>query len=215
MEATELAPGLWRWTAYHDEWKQDVGSVYYEADDAIVLFDPLVPRDDPERFWRALDRDVARAAAPVHVLVTVFWHTRSAREVVSRYGARLWASRRARAAIARRGGDPSDHFQPGDELPGGLRAFATGRGTEVVFFVQGHRALIVGDVLLGSPLRLCPPSWLPEGRSIADLARTLRPLLDLPVERVLVSHGEPVLDRGRPALEAALAQAHSSSATAT
>jgi hypothetical protein len=33
----------------------------------------------------------------------------------------------------------------------------------------------------------------------------LRPLLELPVERVLVTHGEPVLKDARAALEQALA----------
>ncbi|HEY9456568.1 MAG TPA: hypothetical protein VIQ56_01570, partial [Gaiella sp.] len=86
MEVTRIADGLWRWSTYYGEWRDEVGSVYVEADDAIVLIDPLVPeeRDEAERFWRALDRDVERAGAPVHVLVTVFWHVRSAAEVVRR-----------------------------------------------------------------------------------------------------------------------------------
>jgi glyoxylase-like metal-dependent hydrolase (beta-lactamase superfamily II) len=215
MDATELAPRLWRWTAHHDEWGHEVGSVSYEADDAVVLFNPLVPRDAAERFWRALDRDVARTRAPVHVLVTVFWHARSAREVVARYDARLWANQRARAPIARRAGEPTDLFRPGDELPGGVQEFDAGRRGEVVFFVPEQRPLIVGDVLLGSPLRLCPPSWLPKAQTPAGLAQTLRPVLELPVERVLVSHGEPVLADAHAQLGAALAsaQAHSSSAT--
>ena len=43
----------------------------------------------------------------------------------------------------------------------------------------------------------------------AELADLLRPLLALPIELVLVSHGKPVLRRGRSALERALAQAPS------
>jgi hypothetical protein len=39
---------------------------------------------------------------------------------------------------------------------------------------------------------------------VADLATRLRPLLDLPIESVLVSHGEPVLTDGRAALADAL-----------
>ena len=40
----------------------------------------------------------------------------------------------------------------------------------------------------------------------AGLARLMRPLLELPIERVLVSHGEPVLRDGRAALARALAR---------
>ena len=39
------------------------------------------------------------------------------------------------------------------------------------------------------------------------LAQLLRPLVELPVERVLVSHGEPVLRDGRAALVRAIAEA--------
>ena len=57
--------------------------------------------------------------------------------------------------------------------------------------------------LTSDPLRLCPGRWLGKGTH-DDLHRTLRPLLDLPVERVLVSHGVPILSGGKPALAAAL-----------
>ena len=210
MQVTQLAPGLWRWTAYHEEWKEDVGSVYCETSADVVLVDPLVPSpaDEADRFWRALDRDVGRVGGEVHVLVTVFWHTRAAAAMVDRYGAHVWAPTRGRQAIARRAGVVTDAYRPGDSLPGGIEAFRTARAAEVVFWLPGHRALVPGDALLGGEsggVRLCPESWLPEGTTRADLAASLEPLLDLPVERILVSHGEPVLRDARAALAAALA----------
>ncbi|HXF98980.1 MAG TPA: MBL fold metallo-hydrolase [Gaiellaceae bacterium] len=207
MEVRELAPGLWRWTAFHEEWKEEVGSLYLETEDGVVLVDPLVPADEEERFWRALDRDVARAGGTVHVLVTVFWHTRSTAGLVERYGARVWTTRRGRAPVERRAGRVTDAYRPGEPLPGGIEARPTARAGEVVLWLPRHAALVPGDVLLGDGaggLRLCPPSWLPAGRTLAELAASLRPLLALPVERVLVSHGEPVLSGGRDALAAAL-----------
>jgi glyoxylase-like metal-dependent hydrolase (beta-lactamase superfamily II) len=206
----QIEPGLWRWTGYHEEWTQDVGSVYCETRDGVVLIDPLVPPEDTQRFWDALDRDVAKAGGVVHVLVTVFWHTRSTAAVVERYSARVWAPARGKQAIARRAGKVTDAYRPDDELPGDVEAFSTARAAEVVYWLPQHRALVPGDVLLGDGgggVRLCPPSWMPEGRTLADLAASLRPLLDRPVERVLVSHGEPVLENGRAALKGALAAA--------
>jgi len=210
MEVTRIADGLWRWSTYYGEWRDEVGSVYVESDDAIVLVDPLVPeeRDEAERFWRALDRDVERAGTPVHVLVTVFWHVRSAAEVVRRYRGRLHASSRARAPIERRAAVRSDVFRPGDPLPGGVEARPSGRATEVVFWIPAHAALVPGDVLLGDAnggIRLCPESWLPTGVGHAELRAALAPLLELRVERVLVSHGDPVLENGHTALSRALA----------
>jgi glyoxylase-like metal-dependent hydrolase (beta-lactamase superfamily II) len=209
MTVEELAPGLWRWTAYHVEWKEEVGCVCVETSDGLVLIDPLVPPDAPERFWAALDRDAAGHDGRVHVLVTVHYHVRSAREVVERYGARLWASTRARAAVARRAGEPTDLFRPGAALPGGIRALASGSGSEIVFWLPDQRALVFGDVVLGTAdgegaVRLCPASWLPTGTDLDRLASGLRPLLDLPVELLLVSHGEPATANGRTRLAEAL-----------
>jgi glyoxylase-like metal-dependent hydrolase (beta-lactamase superfamily II) len=207
VDVERIAPGLWRWTGYHEEWKQDVGSVYCELGDCVVLVDPLVPPEDTERFWRALDRDLARMSAPVHVLVTIFWHTRSAAAMVERYGARVWAPTTSRAAVARRAGKVTDPFRPGDPLPGGIEAFRTARTTEVLYWIPGRSALVPGDVLLGDGkggVRMCPESWLPGRKGHAELAETLRPVADLPIDRILVSHGEPVLRNGRAVLAAAL-----------
>jgi hypothetical protein len=55
---------------------------------------------------------------------------------------------------------------------------------------------------------LCPQSWLEDVQvNRPGLADLLAPLLELPIERVLVSHGEPVLHDGRAALAHAIAEA--------
>jgi glyoxylase-like metal-dependent hydrolase (beta-lactamase superfamily II) len=214
VDVAEIAPRLWRWTSYHPEWEEDVGSVYCETDDGVVLIDPLVPREDTDRFWRALDRDVKRAGGTVHVAVTVFWHTRDTAAMVERYSARVWAPRSGRRAIERRAGVVTDAFRPEDVLPGGIEAFRTARAAEVVYWLPEHGTLVPGDVLLGAgakgggtrstTLRMCPDSWLPEKTDRPQLAESLRPLLDLPLRRILVSHGRPVLRGARQQLAAAL-----------
>jgi glyoxylase-like metal-dependent hydrolase (beta-lactamase superfamily II) len=203
----QVEAGLWRWTAYHQEWKDDVGCVYYESGKDVVLVDPLVPADESDRFWAALDRDVARVGGTVHVLVTVFWHVRDTKAMVERYGARVWAPTRGKGAIERRVGVVTDAYRHGDRLPGGVEAHATARAAEVVFWIPEHGSVVPGDVLLGTDdggLRLCPPTWLPEKATVEKVAESLRPLLDLPVERVLVSHGQPVLENAKDALATAL-----------
>jgi glyoxylase-like metal-dependent hydrolase (beta-lactamase superfamily II) len=98
-------------------------------------------------------------------------------------------------------------------LPGGIAAFPTARAGEVVYWLPAERAVVVGDVLLGAgakpratdePLRLCPERWL-GARTHGDLQASLRPLLELPVEQVLVSHGTPVLADGHDRLAEVLA----------
>lgn len=201
MDVQEVRPGLWRWTAYHPEWRQEVGSVACAGPRDLVLIDPLLPSDD------AIDALVRDVGKPVSVLVTVYWHTRSADLVARRHDARVLAPSGGRAAVRRRA-PTIEAFRPGDPLPGGVHALPTARSSEVVYWLPGHRAVVPGDVLLGDPdggLRLCPRSWLPEGTSLDALRGSLRPLLDLPVARVLVSHGDPVLRNGRAALERTLA----------
>lgn len=144
-----------------------------------------------------------------HVLVTVYWHGRTTREAEPK---RVWASTRSAQPLRNRGIDVTDAFRAGDELPGGIRAFQTPRAAEVVYWLPDQQALAVGDVLLGAgakprptdePLRFCPVRWL--GKSTHDdLRASLQPLLDLPVGRVLVSHGKPILRDGRAALAAVL-----------
>lgn len=209
MQVEKLAEGLWRWTAWHPEWQREVSCVYAETAAGIVLVDPLVPEvpEDRERFWRALDGDVARADGRLAILVTVFFHTRSAGTVAKRYKAPVWAPSRARAAVARRAARDVRGFRPGDRLPGGVQALATARSNEVVLWLPGHRALVAGDVILGEGdgLVLCPGSWLPAGTTVEALRASLLPVLDLPVERVLLSHGEPVRRNGLSALQTLLA----------
>ncbi len=187
MIVEELARGLWRWTAPHpdwkegDDWERDVGCLYYEAPDATVLIDPLVP-PERERFLDPLDRDVERRGLPVAVLLTCEWHARSADELAERYG----ASREAPARLT------------AHELP---------EVDERIWWIPEHAALVPGDVLLrsGDGVQVCPDSWLGERSSHESIRAALRPLLDLPVERILVSHGSPLLAGGRAALERALA----------
>ncbi len=138
MEVERLRQGLWRWTAPHPEWDpggtgasawpQMVGSVYYEAPEATVLIDPLVPSDpsDAARFWIALDRDVERRGLPVATLRTVHWHERSCAQIRARYPAYAGHPPSV-AAIAL--GDPIG---------------------ETHFHLAEHRALVPGDVLLGA-----------------------------------------------------------------
>ena len=90
MKGSELAPGLWRWTAPHPnwregaDWEQEVGCVYYEAPDATVLIDPLVP-PERERFFEALDRDVERRGLPVSILLTQQTLSTTQRHAVRRF----------------------------------------------------------------------------------------------------------------------------------
>jgi hypothetical protein len=209
MPPSEIAPGLLRWTAPHPEWRpgieagdpgdwaQMVGSVLYEAPAAVVLIDPLLPADGREEFLAWLDERVAER--PVSVLTTIRWHRRDREQIAARYSensTRAW-----------------NYIPPGVQLKP-----LQGAG-EVMYWLAGVATLVPGDSLLGvgagrnagppvKGLAVCPESWLAD--VMLDRPRTaeaMRPLLELPIERVLVSHGEPVLQDGRAALARAISEA--------
>ena len=198
MRIDELRPGLYRWTTPHPEaepnprpgspadWGPDVGCVAYEAEGALLLVDPLVPGDG----WEALDALVERHGQRVAVITTLQFHRRSRDAVVARYGA---STSRAKAT-----------------LPGGVETIKIAGAGETMVWLPGPRALVPGDRILGDDdggLRLCPESWLgylSSGITRAQLAEKLRPLLELPIELVLVSHGEPALGGGAEALARAI-----------
>ena len=190
-----MRPGLWRWTGEHPEWDHaeswgpEVASVYAELEDTVVVVDPLVPNDEEERFWEALDRDVERGGGrPLHVLLTVHWHERSVAAVLDRYHATLWR--------------PEEK----GELPKGVHAEVV-KGSdwmEALFFLEPHQALVAGDLLIGRDGGVeMPIPWFPkdEREWKPDLRRRLAALS---IELVLVSHGEPVLEDGAGALDRAL-----------
>ena len=190
MDLHELRPGLYRWTAEHPAWRpgakpesvgdwpQLVGCVGVDLGELVVFVDPLVP----EPLWPRLDELVA--GRPVHVLRTVASHRRSSKAVLERYGGRT---------------DP----------PAGVVPVAA-PAREKEYWLPAFDALVVGDCVIGDGrggLRLCPASWLRGGArpvSVGELAEGLRPLLELPLELVLVSHGDPVLAGGKRALRRAL-----------
>jgi hypothetical protein len=197
----ELRPGLYRWTARHPDaeadpqpgtpadWGPDVGSAAYAARDALVLVDPLVPADRSD-LQEEVDELVRGHGKPVIILTTLQFHRRSREELAARYGA---STSRAKK-----------------NLPEGVETIQIHGAGETMVWLPEHRALIPGDRLLGGDsgdLRLCPESWLrylPSKMKQAQLRKALRPVLNLPVEMVLVSHGEPVLSGGREALANAL-----------
>jgi hypothetical protein len=197
----ELAPGLHRWTARHPDaepspdpgspadWGPDVGCVAYEAPDALLLVDPLVPDDRPD-LRDGLDALVRSHGRRVAILTTLQFHRRSREVLAARYDA---ATSRARKT-----------------MPEGVETVPIKGAGETMVWLPEPRALAPGDRLLGADgggLRLCPDSWLrylPSGMRASELREALRPLLELPVEMVLVSHGEPVLRSGRDAIARAL-----------
>jgi glyoxylase-like metal-dependent hydrolase (beta-lactamase superfamily II) len=171
-----------------EDWPEEVPVVRYETNDEVVVIDPLLPPDgefDPH-------------GKPVRVLLTQGAHYRGTRDFVERYGASVWAPPRA---AWRKIPDPSTTR----ELPRGVEAIELdGEPQQVVYFIREHATLVTGDVLSGVGGRL--HVFVDEADS-ERLLPALEALADLPIDRVIIPHGELILSDGAARIRAAVAEA--------
>jgi glyoxylase-like metal-dependent hydrolase (beta-lactamase superfamily II) len=200
----EVRSGVWHWEARHPEWneRQWWGPLVssYAIDDGarLLLFDPLAPPAEIEKL--AQERETA-------IVLTCPWHKRDAETLASRYGAPLYVPPPDAGDLS-----PVDGtvFREGDRLPVGVEARPGMEPNDLVLWVESHRALVAGDTLqdrgdclqfLGDLVNNVP------GEVVAEaILGGLQPLLALPVEIVLLTHGAPA---DRAALEHALARSSS------
>ena len=207
----ELAPGLWRWTARHPEWHPgewgaEVGAYAVQAsDEHLVVVDPILP-DPAEPVLELLDSLPGR----VTIAITIPYHVRDAEPLWRRYrdrGARILGERRVERRLRDTGG--FEELEPGGD--GDVVAFNVGRPrrAELPLHLPSHGAIVFGDALVTTPdgeLRIWDqePTTDERRRFFADrFAPTLEPLIALDAQRILTTHGEPVLAGGRAALERA------------
>jgi glyoxylase-like metal-dependent hydrolase (beta-lactamase superfamily II) len=196
----ELRTGLWWWEAEHPEWvpedaaTEDWGPEVssYAIDDGtrLLLIDPTAPPRHVE--------DLA-SGREVVIVLTCPWHQRDTRILMKRFGATLHMP-------PPDGGDPDslpgEVFRAGQRLPIGIEARPGMEPNDLVLWIEGQGALVAGDTLIdrGNGLEF-PADWANKGVPPEQILETLRPLLDLPVELVLPTHGEPA---DRAALDRAL-----------
>jgi hypothetical protein len=203
VNAVEIGEGMWFWSVAHpdwdgdDDWPQQVGQACYAANDALVLFDPLVPPGDAAEFWSFVDELRGDAGLPVRVLLTAPWHERSAEMVSDRYGASVWAhpAGYARLSIS----------AVNEALPDGVESFlleGVDEG-EVAFYISAAQTLFVAEFLAGvdGALALVPsPAIHDQELFRASLDR----LLAKPIERVIVAHGNSIFENGHTRIAEAL-----------
>jgi glyoxylase-like metal-dependent hydrolase (beta-lactamase superfamily II) len=192
VEIRDVAPGLWIWRLEHPHWKPGQGwepivaSTCVESRGERLILDPLAPPNDDAALWQRLD-----ANPPTAAVVLKPDHVRDVDVFVRRYGIRAFGPR-----LFFRHDIPETELQwidPGSQLPGGLVALYDGRGrNETPLWLPEQRTLVFADALTApsGDLRVWATPWHNE-----RVLPALRALLELPFERVIVSHGEPVHTR--------------------
>jgi glyoxylase-like metal-dependent hydrolase (beta-lactamase superfamily II) len=193
MEIRDVAPGLWIWRLRHPHWKPGQGwdpvvaSTCVESQGERLVLDPLAPPADDPMLWQRLD-----AAPPTGVVILKPDHVRDVDVFVRRYsGIHAYGPR-----LFFRHDIPDtdlEWVQPGTTLLGGLVALYDGRGREETpLWLPEQRTVVFADALTAPDgvLRVWATPW-----HAVRVLPALRALLDLPFERVIVSHGEPVHTR--------------------
>ena len=210
----EILPGLWRWTGRHPEWHpgefgKEVACFAVDAGDDTLLIDPLLPDDSGPVFGLVDDILGDRLV----LLVTVPYHVRSAEEIWRRYRGQAETTIHGHAAAAKRLSDTSGfrEIDQDAELPGGVTAHRIGkpRRQEMPLHLPSHRALVFGDAVVevDGSLRVWADRKIDQKVERFYRERfnpTLQPLLELDFQRVLVTHGQPVMKNGQDELRATL-----------
>jgi hypothetical protein len=205
--------GIWRWTARHPEWHpagfgDEVVSYALKADGVALVIDPLLPSDAKPVHELV---DGIADGGEIAVLITMPFHVRDAERMRRKHGKRctLWGHEACATRLTRRAG--FHPITPDSELPAGATAHAIGspRRQEQPLWLPSHRALVFGDAVIETEgrLRVWEDPIDSESRTRWYRERfipTLKPLLEHKPERVLVTHGEPVLKDATKKLTSAL-----------
>jgi hypothetical protein len=207
----EAAPGLWRFGVKRNGIPPTMTSYALHEREDTILIDPLVA-GQTEPLLAALDELVR---GRVRILITTPFHVRGSELLWRRWRARHEVTIFGHEHCATRLDDRSAFraLRGGETLDGGVRAHPIGqpRRAEIPFELPSHRALAFGDSVLqiNGELRVWPRQRDLEQRRTWYEQRflpTLEVLTRLDVERVLLTHGEPVLHDGARALAASLAR---------
>ncbi|MDE1853166.1 MAG: hypothetical protein KGI38_05385 [Thaumarchaeota archaeon] len=181
----DLAPGLWIWRARHpfwragDDWQPVVTSTFVEEGGERLVFDPISPTLDPIGLWERLDK-----TPPTAAVCLMPDHVRDIDMFARRYSARPFGP-----MFFFPDDLPKTKLEPifaDSKLPGGAVALFDGRGRlETPIWLPGHRVIVFGDALTErkGELRVWNSRWHQKRELPA-----LHEMLDLPFEKLIISH---------------------------
>lgn len=181
QQATEVVPGVWRWTVHDDriDYESDAHAVVENG--RVVLIDPL-----------PLEETALKGLGTITAIcLTAKCHQRSAWRYRKQFGVKVYAPEGARPMEE----EPDVFYRAGDLLPGGLQVIHTPGPEEVHFafwLTRDPGVLFCPDLLMhgeGKALEFVPAQFHDDP---VETRRSVERLLTLPFSALCFNHGAPV-----------------------
>jgi hypothetical protein len=192
LELEPVAPGVFLWRYYDASIKTDLFSTGLQTESGTFLIDPIFLAPDA---MAALDRVAG-------IIITNDNHLRAAAQFAERFNVPIWAD-----ATVAAGSTGATRIGPDSAIAPGLIAISVegAAAGEIAIYCEAEKGtMVMGDALINFepygftflPSKYCSNFKL--------MRASLGKLLDYSFERMLFSHGEPIVSNARERLEALL-----------
>jgi glyoxylase-like metal-dependent hydrolase (beta-lactamase superfamily II) len=187
----EVVPGLWFWSALHEEYQAVFSSCAWKGK-GLVLIDPI--ELDPCALAQ-----LEAVARPAAILLTNQNHERHADWFRKKFGIKVHVHRDAVPGIEI---TPDEFFCDGASVPGGLRVVHLPgcSPSESAFFSAANGGmLLAGDAIINGKdgLAFLPDDYCDDSKQNRESVKKLK---DLKFETLTVAHGDPVFHGAQAAL---------------
>jgi glyoxylase-like metal-dependent hydrolase (beta-lactamase superfamily II) len=191
----EILPGIFTWTWFSERHGYDFNGYLVHDPTENVCIDPVEMSDSV--LEQLADHGVAR------VVLTNRNHFRASMRVRARTGARLAIHPADGAFVREKGVVVDDDLVVGDRVGPFVVVGAPGKSPgEIALHWPERRLLVVGDACVGKPPGHCallPPTVIDD---LPLLKESLRRLIQLDFDTLLLADGAPILSGGRAAMAA-------------
>ena len=200
--ATEIHPGVFWWTAYHERIKQPVSSYYVSG--AAALIDPMAPDEEPE--WFRERGGVER------IVLTNRHHYRASDELRAEFGCPVLCNEHGLHEFD--GGPDVAGFAAGDEVAPGIVAHEMGAicPDDTALYIEAGPGLVAfadGLINYGGEIRFVPDALMDDPEKVKNgVVEYVLGLCELDFDGLMFAHGDPMPEGGKAALTA-FAAAHS------
>lgn len=190
----EIIPGVWMWSWFSEPHGYNFNGYLVIQADGNLCIDPAEPPAD-------VLAELARRGVQ-RILLTNRNHVRASNMIRARTGARI-AIHPADAAHARtQGAEVDEELRVGERVGPLVVVSVPGKSPgEVAFHWPERRVLFVGDAMIGNPpghLRLLRDAVMDDP---ARLRASVRQLLGLEFDTLLVGDGEPIVGGAKQRVE--------------